>query len=154
MSLKDRITEDMKTAMRAKDSARLSTIRLLLAAIKQKEVDERVTVDDGQVLAIVEKLIKQRRDSIEQFQRANRQDLVEQESFELSVLAGYQPEQASPEELAAAVDQAIEATGAAGPADMGKVMGVLKPKLAGRADMSAVSGLVKSRLAAGAPRKP
>jgi uncharacterized protein YqeY len=155
MSLKDRITEDMKTAMRAKDSARLSTIRLLLAAIKQKEVDERVTVDDGQVLAIVEKLIKQRRDSIEQFQRANRQDLVEQESFELSVLAGYQPEQASPEELAAAVDQAIEATGAAGPADMGKVMGVLKPKLAGRADMSAVSGLVKARLAgAGAPRKP
>jgi uncharacterized protein len=155
MSLKDRITEDMKTAMRAKDSARLSTIRLLLAAIKQKEVDERVTVDDGQVLAIVEKLIKQRRDSIEQFQRANRQDLVEQESFELSVLSGYQPEQASPEELAAAVDHAIQATGAAGPADMGKVMGVLKPKLAGRADMSAVSGLVKSRLAvAGAPRKP
>jgi len=155
MSLKDRITEDMKTAMRAKDSARLSTIRLLLAAIKQKEVDERVTVDDGQVLAIVEKLIKQRRDSIEQFQRANRQDLVEQESFELSVLAGYQPEQASPEELAAAVDQAIAATGAAGPSDMGKVMAVLKPKLAGRADMAAVSALVKARLAAaGGPRKP
>jgi len=155
MSLKDRITEDMKTAMRAKDSARLSTIRLLLAAIKQKEVDERVTVDDGQVLAIVEKLIKQRRDSIEQFQRANRQDLVEQESFELSALAGYQPEQASPEELAAAVDQAIAATGAAGPSDMGKVMAVLKPKLAGRADMAAVSALVKARLAAaGGPRKP
>ena len=155
MSLKDRITEDMKTAMRAKDSARLSTIRLLLAAIKQREVDERVTVDDGQVLAIVEKLIKQRRDSIEQFQRANRQDLVEQESFELSVLEGYQPEQASPEELAAEVDQAIAATGAAGPSDMGKVMAVLKPKLAGRADMAAVSALVKARLAAaGAPRKP
>ena len=155
MSLKDRITEDMKTAMRAKDSARLSTIRLLLAAIKQKEVDERVTVDDGQVLAIVEKLIKQRRDSIEQFQRANRQDLVEQESFELSVLEGYQPEQASPEELAAEVDQAIAATGAAGPSDMGKVMAVLKPKLAGRADMAAVSALVKARLAAaGGPRKP
>ena len=155
MSLKDRITEDMKTAMRAKDSARLSTIRLLLAAIKQREVDERVTVDDGQVLAIVEKLIKQRRDSIEQFQRANRQDLVEQESFELSVLEGYQPEQASPEELAAAVDQAIAATGAAGPSDMGKVMAVLKPKLAGRADMAAVSALVKARLAAaGGPRKP
>jgi len=155
MSLKDRITEDMKTAMRAKDSARLSTIRLLLAAIKQREVDERVTVDDGQVLAIVEKLIKQRRDSIEQFQRANRQDLVEQESFELSVLAGYQPEQASPEELAAEVDQAIAATGAAGPSDMGKVMAVLKPKLAGLADMAAVSALVKARLAAaGGPRKP
>jgi uncharacterized protein YqeY len=154
MSLKDRITEDMKTAMRAKDTARLSTIRLLLAAIKQKEVDERVTVDDGQVLAIVEKLIKQRRDSIEQFQRASRQDLVEQESFELSVLAGYQPEQASPEELAAAVDQAVAAAGATGPSDMGKVMAVLKPKLAGRADMSAVSALVKARLAAGgAPRK-
>jgi uncharacterized protein YqeY len=155
MSLKDRITEDMKTAMRAKDSARLSTIRLLLAAIKQKEVDERITVDDGQVLAIVEKLIKQRRDSIEQFQRANRQDLVEQESFELTVLSGYQPEQASAEELAGAVDLAIAGTGAVGPSDMGKVMGVLKPKLAGRADMSAVSALVKSRLAAaGAPPKP
>jgi len=149
MSLKDRITEDMKAAMRAKDSARLSTIRLLLAAIKQKEVDERVAVDDAQVLAIVEKLIKQRRDSIEQFQRANRQDLVEQESFELTVLAGYQPEQASPQELAAAVEQAVAATGASGPADMGKVMGVLKPKLAGRADMSAVSAMVKSRLSGG-----
>jgi hypothetical protein len=154
MSLKDRITEDMKSAMRAKDTARLSTIRLLLAAIKQKEVDERVTVDDAQVLAIVEKLIKQRRDSIEQFQRADRQDLVERESYELSVLAGYQPEQASPGELADAVDQAIAAAGAAAPSDMGKVMAVLKPKLAGRADMSAVSALVKSRLAApGAPRR-
>jgi uncharacterized protein YqeY len=149
MSLKDRITEDMKAAMRAKDSARLSTIRLLLAAIKQKEVDERVTVDDAQVLAIVEKLIKQRRDSIEQFQRAHRQDLVDQESFELTVLSGYQPEQASSQELAAAVEQAVAATGATGPSDMGKVMGVLKPKLAGRADMSAVSAMVKSRLAGG-----
>ena len=149
MSLKDRITEDMKAAMRAKDSARLSTIRLLLAAIKQKEVDERVAVDDAQVLAIVEKLIKQRRDSIEQFQRAHRQDLVDQESFELTVLSGYQPEQASSQELAAAVEQAVAATGAAGPSDMGKVMGVLKPKLAGRADMSAVSSMVKSRLAGG-----
>jgi uncharacterized protein YqeY len=147
MSLKDRITEDMKAAMRAKDSARLSTIRLLLAAIKQKEVDERVQVDDPQVVAIIEKLIKQRRDSIEQFQRANRQDLVDQEQFELSVLAAYQPEQASPEELAAAVDEAVAGTGAAAPADMGKVMAVLKPKLAGRADMSAVSALVKARLA-------
>ena len=149
MSLKDRITEDMKAAMRAKDSARLSTIRLLLAAIKQKEVDERVTVDDAQVLAIVEKLIKQRRDSIEQFQRAHRQDLVDQESFELTVLSGYQPEQASSQELAAAVEQAVAETGATGPSDMGKVMGVLKPKLAGRADMSAVSAMVKSRLAGG-----
>jgi uncharacterized protein YqeY len=120
---------------------------LLLAAIKQKEVDERVQVDDPQVVAIIEKLIKQRRDSIEQFQRANRQDLVDQEQFELSVLSAYQPEQASPEELAAAVDEAVAGTGAAGPADMGKVMAVLKPKLAGRADMSAVSALVKARLA-------
>lgn len=147
MSLKDRITEDMKSAMRAKDAARLSTIRLLLAAIKQKEIDERIVVDDAQALAIIERLIKQRRDSIEQFGRANRQDLVDQETFELSILAGYQPEQASAEELTAAVADAIGATGAAGPADMGKVMAVLKAKLAGRADMSAVSGLVKSRLA-------
>ena len=155
MSLKDRITEDMKSAMRAKDSARLSTIRLLLAAIKQKEVDERIAVDDAQVLAIVEKLIKQRRDSIEQFQRAGRQDLVDQETFELTVLAGYQPEQASPAELAAAVAEAIEsaqAAGATGPAAMGKVMALLKPKLAGRADMSAVSGLVKAGLAAEGPK--
>ena len=146
MGLKDRITEDMKTAMRAKDAARLSTIRLLLAAIKQKEVDERIAVDDAQVLAIIEKLIKQRRDSIEQFGRANRQDLVDQETFELSVLSGYQPEQASAGELAAAVAEAIAATGATGPADMGKVMGVLKGKLAGRADMAVVSGMVRAGL--------
>jgi len=149
MSLKDRITEDMKSAMRAKDSARLSTIRLLLAAIKQREVDERAPVDDPQALVIIEKLIKQRRDSIEQFQRANRQDLVDQERFELSVLAGYQPEQASAGELEAAIAAAIAATGAAGASDMGKVMGVLKPKLAGRADMSAVSAMVKAALAKG-----
>ena len=149
MSLKDRITEDMKSAMRAKDSARLSTIRLLLAAIKQREVDERAPVDDPQALVIIEKLIKQRRDSIEQFQRANRQDLVDQERFELSVLAGYQPEQASAGELEAAIAAAIAATGAAGASDMGKVMGVLKPKLAGRADMSAVSAMVKASLAKG-----
>ena len=149
MSLKDRITEDMKSAMRAKDSARLSTIRLLLAAIKQREIDERAPVDDPQVLAIIEKLIKQRRDSIEQVQRANRQDLVDQERFELSVLAGYQPEQASAGELEAAIAAAIAATGAAGASDMGKVMGVLKSKLAGRADMSAVSAMVKAALAKG-----
>ena len=149
MSLKERITEDMKSAMRAKDSARLSTIRLLLAAIKQREVDERAPVDDPQALVIIEKLIKQRRDSIEQFQRANRQDLVDQERFELSVLAGYQPEQASAGELEAAIAAAIAATGAAGASDMGKVMGVLKPKLAGRADMSAVSAMVKAALAKG-----
>ncbi len=147
MSLKDRITEDMKAAMRAKDAARLSTIRLLLAAIKQKEIDERVTVDDAQAVAIIEKLIKQRRDSIEQFQRAGRQDLVEAEQAELAVLETYRPEQASESDIATAIDEAISATGASGAADMGKVMGVLKPKLAGRADMAAVSARVRAALA-------
>ena len=148
MSLKDRITEDMKAAMRAREGDRLATIRLLLAAIKQKEVDERVTVDDAQVLAIIEKLIKQRRDSIEQFQRAGRQDLVDAEQAELAVLATYRPAQASAEEIAAAVAEAISSTGAAGPADMGKVMGLLKQKLAGKADMAAVSARVREALAA------
>ena len=146
MSLKDRITEDMKSAMRAKDSARLSTIRLLLAAIKQREVDERAPVDDPQALVIIEKLIKQRRDSIEQFQRANRQDLVDQETFELSVLSGYQPEQAGAAELAAAVADAIAATGASGPADMGKVMKAVMPALQGKADGQLISRLVKDAL--------
>ncbi len=147
MRLKVRITDDMKTAMRAKDAARLSTIRLLLAAIKQKEIDERIAVDDDQVLAIIGKLIKQRRESIEQFGQANRQDLVERESFELSVLSAYQPEQASEAAVQAAVADAVAATGAAGPADMGKVMTLLKTQLAGRADMAAVSKLVRARLA-------
>jgi len=148
MSLKDRITDDMKAAMRARESGRLGTLRLLLAAIKQKEVDERITVDDAQVLAIIEKLIKQRRDSIEQFQRAGRQDLVDTEQAELAVLDAYRPEQAGDAEIAAAIAEAISATGAAGPADMGKVMGVLKSKLAGRADMAAVSARVREGLAA------
>ena len=148
MSLKDRITDDMKTALRARESGRLGTLRLLLAAIKQKEVDDRIPVNDPQVLAIIEKLIKQRRDSIEQFQRAGRQDLVDAEQAELAVLETYRPEQASDSEIAAAVAQAIAATGASGPADMGKVMGVLKSKLAGRADMAAVSARVREGLAA------
>lgn len=152
MSLKDRITEDMKDAMRAKDRPRLSAIRLLLSAVKQKEVDSRTAVDDAQVLTIVEKLIKQRRDSIDQFQRADRQDLVDQEAFELAVLAGYQPEQAGAGELADAVSEAIETAAAAGPSDMGKVMAILKPRMAGRADMSALSGMVKAALAAKAGR--
>ncbi len=147
MSLKERITDDMKSAMRAKDAARLSTIRLLLAAIKQKEIDERIVVDDDQVLAIIGKLIKQRRESIEQFGQANRQDLVERETFELSVLSAYQPEQASEAAVQAAVADAIAATGAAGPADMGKVMALLKTRLAGRADMAAVSRMVRAKLA-------
>jgi hypothetical protein len=146
MSLKERLNEDMKAAMRAKDSARLTAIRMLLAAVKQKEVDERIVVDDAQVVAIVDKLIKQRKDSIEQFGRAGRTDLVDKEKFELDVLSAYLPAQASADEVAAEIDAAIAAVGAAGPQDMGKVMGVLKAKLAGRADLSAASAQVRARL--------
>ena len=147
MSLKDQITEDMKNAMRAKEVTRLGTIRLLLAAIKQREVDERVVVDDAGVLAIVEKLIKQRKDSIEQFTKAGRDDLVAVEQAELIILQDYLPEQLSDEEIAAAVSAAVTASGASGPQDMGKVIGILKPQLAGKADMGKVSGLVKAALA-------
>jgi len=147
--MKDRITEDMKAAMRAKDAGRLSAIRLLQAAIKQKEVDERIVVDDAAVLAIVEKLIKQRKDSIEQFAKAGRDDLVAKEQAELDLLSGYLPAQMSEAEVVAAIDAAIAESGAAGQGGqgMGKVMAVLKPKLAGRADMSKASALVKQRLA-------
>jgi uncharacterized protein YqeY len=147
MSLKERITEDMKAAMRAKEAQRLSAIRLLLAAMKQKEVDERVELTDADVLGIVEKQIKQRRDSISQYQAAGRQDLVAAESFELELLQGYLPQQLSDAEIAAAVEGAIGETGAAGAKDMGKVMGLLKGRLAGRADMGKVSALVKTKLA-------
>ena len=146
MSLKDRITEDMKAAMRAKDAARLSAIRMLTAAIKQNEVDERIVVDDAAVLGIVEKLIKQRKDSIEQFGKAGRTDLVDKETAELNLLAGYLPQQMSDAELAAAVEAAVAESGAAGPQGMGKVMAVLKPRIAGRADMGKASALVKQRL--------
>ena len=146
-SLKDRITEDMKSAMRAKDAARLGAIRLLQAAIKQKEVDERVVADDAAVLAIIDKLIKQRRDSIEQFGRAGRTDLVDKEQAELDLLLGYLPQQMSEAEIAAAIDAAIAESGAAGAQGIGKVMALLKPRLAGRADMGKVSGLVKQKLA-------
>ena len=147
MSLKDQITEDMKTAMRAKEVTRLGTIRLLLAAIKQREVDERVVVDDAGVLAIVEKLIKQRKDSIEQFAKAGRDDLVAVEQAEMIILQDYLPEQLSDAEIGAAVSAAVTASGASGPQDMGKVIGILKPQLAGKADMGKVSGLVKAALA-------
>ena len=147
MSLKDQITEDMKNAMRAKEVTRLGTIRLLLAAIKQREVDERVVVDDAGVLAIVEKLIKQRKDSIEQFTKAGRDDLVAVEQAEMIILQDYLPEQLSDEEIAAAVSAAVTASGASGPQDMGKVIGILKPQLAGKADIGKVSGLVKAALA-------
>ena len=146
MSLKDRINEDMKSAMRAKETVRLSAIRFLQAAIKQKEVDERVVADDAAVLAIIDKLIKQRRDSITQFEAAGRTDLVDKEKAELALLLGYLPQQMTDAELAAAVEDAIAEAGAAGPSAMGKVMAVLKQRIAGRADMSAASALVKKRL--------
>jgi len=147
MSLKARITDDMKAAMRAKDTARLGTIRLLLAAIKQKEVDDRTELDDAAVSSIVEKLIKQRKDSISQFQAAGRDDLVAAEQAELVVLQAYLPEQLSAAEVEAAVVAAIAESGAASAKDMGKVMGLLKPRLAGRADMGQVSALIKAQLA-------
>ena len=146
MSLKQQITEDMKSAMRAKETARLGAIRLLLAAMKQREVDERIELTDADVVAIIEKMLKQRRDSISQYKAANRQDLVDVEEFEVTVLQAYMPQQLSEAEIASAIAEAIAATGAAGPQDMGKVMGVVKPKLAGRADMGKVSGLIKAQL--------
>ena len=147
MTLKTRIQDEMKDAMRAKDVARLSTIRLLLAAIKQREVDERRELPDADVLAVIEKMVKQRRDSIAQFTAGNRMDLVATEQGELDVLQAYQPQQLSEAEIDAAVAAAIASTGATGPAGMGKVMAELKGRLAGRADMSAVSARVKARLA-------
>ena len=146
MSLKQQITEDMKAAMRAKETARLGAIRLLLAAMKQREVDERIELTDADVVAIIEKMLKQRRDSISQYKAANRQDLVDVEEFEVTVLQTYMPQQLSEADVIAAIAEAIAATGAAGPQDMGKVMGVVKPKLAGRADMGKVSGLIKAQL--------
>ena len=146
MSLKDQITEDMKTAMRAKDSARLLTIRGLLAALKQKEVDERVVLDDAAVIAIIDKLIKQRRDSITQFTAGNRPDLVDKETAELTVLETYLPQRLSADAVAAEVAKIVASLGASGPGDMGKVMGAVKTALAGKADMGAVSAAVKQAL--------
>jgi uncharacterized protein YqeY len=147
MTLKARISEDMKSAMRAKDTVRLGAVRLLLAAIKQKEVDERSEPDDAAITGIVEKLIKQRKDSISQFQAAGRADLVTAEQAELAVLQAYLPEQLSSTEIEAAVAAAIAESGATSARDMGKVMGLLKPRLAGRADMGQVSSLIKAHLA-------
>lgn len=146
MSLKQQITEDMKTAMRAKDTARLGAVRLLLAAMKQREVDERIELTDADVVAIIEKMNKQRRDSISQYEAAGRQDLADVEKFEMSVLAAYMPQQLGEAEITKAVVEAIAATGAAGQQDMGKVMGLLKSSLAGRADMGKVSALIKAQL--------
>ena len=147
MSLKDQITEDMKTAMRAKDSERLGTIRLLQAAMKQKEVDERITLDDAGVVAIVDKLIKQRKDSIAAFEGAGRQDLADKEKAEMAVLQVYLPARLSAEEVAAEVKAIVAELGAKGPGDMGKVMGAVKTRLAGKADMGEVSAAVKAALA-------
>ena len=146
MLLTDRITEDMKAAMRAKDSDRLSTIRLLMAAIKQREVDERITLDDAQIVSLIDKQIKQRKDSIAAFQSAGRSDLVDKESAEQRVLEAYLPQRLSSDEITAAVARIVAAVGANGPADMGKVMGAVKTELAGKADMGLVSAAVKSAL--------
>ena len=146
-ALKDQITEDMKTAMRAKDSARLGTVRLLLAAMKQKEVDERVVLDDAMVVAIVDKLIKQRKDSIEAFKKAERMDLADKEAAELTVLQAYLPARMTADEVLAAVKAIVAELGASGPGDMGKVMGAVKTQLAGKAEMGQVSAAVKAALA-------
>jgi hypothetical protein len=147
MSLKDRITDDMKTAMRAKDAPRLLAIRGLLAAIKQREVDERIVVDDAAVVAIVDKLVKQRKDSIEQFTAGGRQDLVDKEKVELQVLEGYLPARLGQDEIAAEVAALVAETGASSAADMGKVMAAAKARFAGRAEMGLVSAAVKAALA-------
>jgi uncharacterized protein len=146
MALRERITEDMKTAMRAGDKNRLATIRLALAAIKQREVDERITLDDGQVLAVIEKMIKQRREAIAQFESGGRADLVAKENAEIAVLQGYLPAQMSDAEIDALIAEAIAATGATSVKDMGKVMGYVKPKAQGRADMGALSARIRQKL--------
>jgi uncharacterized protein len=146
MALRERITEDMKTAMRAGEKERLAAIRLLLAAIKQREVDERITLDDGQVLAVLDKMIKQRREAITQFQSGGRADLVAKENAEIVVLQGYLPAQMSEAEIDALIAAAIAATGAASVKDLGKVMGYVKPKAQGRADMGAVSARIRQKL--------
>ncbi len=146
MSLKEQISEDMKNAMRARESEKLGAIRLLLAAMKQKEVDERVVLDDAMILAIIDKMLKQRRDSISQFEAAKRDDLANIEKFEVSILEKYRPAQMSNEEIAIEVKAAIAESGAKTPAEMGKVMAILKPKLAGKADMGEVSKQIKALL--------
>ena len=147
MSLKSRINDDVKAAMRAGDAQRRDALRLLLAAVKQREVDERRELTDADVVSVIDRMTKQRRESIAQFEKGGRQDLAQKEQFELGLLQGYMPQALSDAEIAIAVAEAISATGAKAPADMGKVMGVLKAKLAGRADMAKVSALVKSKLA-------
>jgi uncharacterized protein YqeY len=146
MSLKERITDDMKAAMRSGEKARLGLIRMITAAIKQREVDERITLDDSQVLSVLEKMIKQRKESLVQFQAGNRQDLVDKEAAEITLLQGYLPSQLSDAEIDALIGDAIQATGAASIKDMGKVMGLIKGKAQGRADMAAVGAKIKAKL--------
>lgn len=146
MALRAQVTDDMKSAMRAKDSARLNAIRLLLAAMKQREVDERIELADSQVIEVIEKMLKQRRDSISQYEAANRQDLADAEKFEVGVLSAYLPQPLSDSEVSALLDAAISETGASGVKDMGKVMALVKPRIVGRADVGKVSGLIKARL--------
>jgi hypothetical protein len=146
MPLREQLNEDIKVAMKAREADKLAALRLLLAAVKQREVDERVTLDDAGVLSVIDRMLKQRKDSIAQFEKAGRQDLVDKEKLEVGVLSAYLPQQLGEEEIRAIVSEAVAATGARSPADMGKVMGVVKPKLAGRADMGKVSALVKAAL--------
>jgi len=146
MALREQLNEDIKAAMKAREADRLAALRLMLSAVKQREVDERITLDDAGVIAVVEKMIKQRKDSIAQYEKAQRQDLADKEKYEISVIEVYMPKQMSEDEVKAVIDAAIASTGAKGAADMGKVMGVVKPQLAGRADMGKVSALVKARL--------
>jgi len=146
MPLREQLNEDMKTAMKAREAGKLGAIRLLLAAVKQREVDERITLDDAGVIAVIEKMIKQRKDSISQYEKAARQDLADQEKFEIGVLEAYMPQQLTAAEVDAILAAAVAESGAKSPADMGKVMALVKPRLAGRADMGKVSGLVKARL--------
>ncbi len=146
MPLREQLNEDIKTAMKAREQEKLNALRLLLSAVKQREVDERITLDDAGVISVIEKMLKQRKDSIAQYEKAARQDLADKEQFEISVLQGYLPTQLSAAEIEAVIADAIAATGAKSAADMGKVMGVVKPKIAGRADMGKVSALVKAKL--------
>jgi uncharacterized protein len=146
MALREQLNEDIKIAMKAREQDKLGALRLLLSEVKRREVDERITLDDAGVIAVIEKMLKQRKDSISQFEKAARQDLADKEKFEVGVLEGYLPQQLTQAEIEAIVAEAIASTGAKGAADMGKVMGAVKPKLAGRADMGKVSGLVKSKL--------
>jgi hypothetical protein len=149
MLLRDKLNEDIKSAMKAREQEKLAALRLMLAAVKQKEVDERITLDDAGVIAVVEKMIKQRKDSIEQYEKAARQDLADKEKYEVGVISTYLPQQLSQAEIDAVVSEVIQQTGAKSPADMGKVMGAVKPKLAGRADMGKVSAIIKAKLAGG-----